>query len=123
MSNSTDLVPPLELCKLIPEGEFADSYFVWAKIDKWVILLRNCVEKNKAYIAEDVIYPAPTLQEIQASMPHCSCRHDHLGWTVVSFYVDGNRPEFESYPATAALKLYLKLNPSDPSAQSAPSDK
>lgn len=30
MSNLTDLVPPLNLCKLIPTGEFEDSAFVWA---------------------------------------------------------------------------------------------
>ena len=68
MSNLTDLVPPLELCQKIPAGEFEDSYFVWAKFDKWVILLRNCVKKNKAYIAEDAIYPAPTLQEIMEAI-------------------------------------------------------
>ena len=39
MSDLTDLIPPLELCKLIPSGEFEDSYFVWTKFDKWVILL------------------------------------------------------------------------------------
>jgi hypothetical protein len=30
MSNLIDLVPPLELCKLISKGEFEDSAFVWA---------------------------------------------------------------------------------------------
>lgn len=64
MSDLEKLVPSLELCKLIPAGEFEDSYFVWAKFDKWVILLRNCVKKNKAYITEPIICPAPTLQEI-----------------------------------------------------------
>ena len=68
MSNLKNLVPPLELCKLIPAGELEDSYFVWAKFDEWVILLRDCVEKNKAYITENVIHPAPTLQEIMEAI-------------------------------------------------------
>ena len=29
MSKLENLVPPLNLCKLIPQGEFADSAFVW----------------------------------------------------------------------------------------------
>ena len=68
MSDLKNLVPPQELCKLIPARELEDSYFVWAKFDKWVILLRNCVEKNKAYITEPIIYPAPTLQEIMEAI-------------------------------------------------------
>lgn len=31
MSNLTDLVPPLNLCKLIPQGEFTDAYAMWVK--------------------------------------------------------------------------------------------
>lgn len=31
MSKLESLVPPLELCKLIPAGEFADSAFIWDK--------------------------------------------------------------------------------------------
>lgn len=31
--NLKDLVPPLEMCKLIPEGEFAGSPFVW--VEEW----------------------------------------------------------------------------------------
>lgn len=29
MSKLEELVPPLELCKMIPEGEFEDSAFIW----------------------------------------------------------------------------------------------
>lgn len=110
MSNLTDLVPPLELCKLIPKGEFADSAFVWVVNGDYQPKFQIVDKRKYPFIPEDgaTLYPAPTLQEIQASMPHCSCRHDHLGWTVVSFYVNGIRPEFEENPATAALKLWLK---------------
>ena len=33
MSNLTELVPSLELCKLIPAGEFTDSAFVWLEVE------------------------------------------------------------------------------------------
>lgn len=116
MSNLTDLVPPLELCKLIPAGEFEDTAFQWQEA---TIKGKVCVDIIQHYPLEwkhpewANLYPAPTLQEIQASMPHCSCRHDHLGWTVVSFYVGGNGPEFERNPTTAALKLWLELKGSE----------
>lgn len=38
MSNLKSIVPPLELCKRIPAGEFEDSAMVWdihGKFDKW----------------------------------------------------------------------------------------
>jgi hypothetical protein len=69
--NLQDLVPPLELCKLIPKGEFEDSALVWAEIKK-----ENEV-KSYIYTADMVnyyatsfhkLYPAPTLQEILAEL-------------------------------------------------------
>lgn len=48
-----DLVPPLEICKQIPEGKFADSALVWLG--------------ERVYIrsGEDAVtFPAPTLEEI-----------------------------------------------------------
>lgn len=70
--NLQDLVPPLELCKLIPKGEFEDSALVWAEIKK-----ENEV-KSYIYTADMVnyyatsfhkLYPAPTLQEILEKLP------------------------------------------------------
>lgn len=91
MNNLTDLVPPLELCKLIPEGEFTESPFVW--VEEWAYDTINgkeveCfiyLELSSGYlvvnpkpteeVSEDIfnatgkrpvraITPAPTLEEI-----------------------------------------------------------
>lgn len=32
MSNLTELVPPRELCRKLPEGEFADSAFIHEEV-------------------------------------------------------------------------------------------
>ena len=131
MSNLTDLVPPLKLCKKIPAGEFKDSCFVRVKtFEGWVILLRNCVEKNKAYIT-GAIYPAPTLQEILEEL-HKQQENVFLKWSehaykewLVNAYTN-NEDKVEDYQAhdknlpTAALRLWLQL--SDKSDKSELSD-
>ena len=63
MSTLESLVPPLELCKQIPDGCFEDSAMVWATI--WddrtpFVVSREEAEGN----GMDIIYPAPTLEEI-----------------------------------------------------------
>lgn len=124
MSKLENLVPPLELCKLIPAGEFADSCFVRAKtFEGWVILLRDCVEKNKAYMTGFAIHPAPTLQEILAALPPYGKNEQILACCVPDWADFDARVFGESWrvgytgdcsindknPATAALKLWLKL--------------
>jgi hypothetical protein len=63
MSNLIDLVPPLELCKLIPRGEFEDSVALW-------VFFPKSDKKFHLYIREDIdwskaeTFPAPTTDEI-----------------------------------------------------------
>lgn len=70
-----ELVPPLELCKLIPKGEFEDSCFAWAcSCDKRVIEpfvdCRKYIEFCHRNVANaPAVYPAPTLEEIMAKLP------------------------------------------------------
>lgn len=80
MSNLESIVPPLELCKKIPEGEFEDTALVWVYDDVVEFLCRTSgceqihkkewqVEHNhprKIAIRRKCgqeIYPAPTLEE------------------------------------------------------------
>ena len=62
-----DLVPPLELCQQIPEGEFADSAFVWTQecgTKGWFVGHREDVEFcRKNLLNAPTVYPAPTLAE------------------------------------------------------------
>lgn len=107
--NLENLVPPLKLCKRIPEGAFADSALVWSRRasrfapHEWVI--------PRGYAAEvSDIAPAPTLAEI---MPECGnpfyMWNDGKGWEV---FCPANLKVLRNYdpnPATAALKLWLEL--------------
>lgn len=65
--NIEKIVPPLELCKKIPAGEFEDSAFVWLEVEipqenkkEWRV-----VNATKTILAcHNPKHPAPTLQEI-----------------------------------------------------------
>lgn len=59
-----DLVPPLELCKQIPEGKFKDSALVWSS----GYIKGNYVISQRGYGC-GYIAPAPTLQEIMNNLP------------------------------------------------------
>ena len=119
-----DIVPPFEMCVQIPSEKFIDSVFVWVfEYGKWEIQPRaHFVDKK------DGIYPAPTLQEIIAELTpgEDGCGEltqfgkDKHGWFMMTSFEgndDGYGSGFETYeekdrdnPATAALKLWLKLN-------------
>lgn len=116
MSNLAELVPPLDLCKLIPEGEFADTAFVRIGNTKIIALRRSAKWSfpNQPHI------PAPTLKEIMSELSLCDERGD-TGWFCMAgdpdhwsigncecdLYVK-NGTENKS-PEAAALKLWLNL--------------
>lgn len=118
MSELKNLVPPLELCKLIPQGEFEDSSAIW-------VFFPKSDEKFHLYLREDYDwsktenYPAPTLQEIlENSTTLCvtpEIFHAHKNyWTAQGENLndEGMYQFYHGYshnPATAALRLWLKL--------------
>lgn len=113
MSNLQDLVPPLELCKQIPEGKFEDSALIWVEncIGKMVVSPRDFPGKLNG---ENVIFhyrgiPAPTLQEIMDELVLKSNEPDCFwtgGWYVKADLLYGEFEEFDmTSPVTAALKL------------------
>ena len=62
------LVPPLELCKKIPEGEFEDSALVW--VGDQFYENKSVVDRGYQGIQRDGdIAPAPTAQEILEALP------------------------------------------------------
>ena len=74
------LVPPLDLCKQIPEGAFTNSVFVWSySCDKRktepFLDERDCIEFcRRDMVNAPPIYPAPTLAEIMGDCPDCFAR-------------------------------------------------
>ena len=117
MSNIESIVPPLELCKLIPAGEFEDSVFIWGyscdkRNTKPFVDERDCVEYcRRNMVNAPSVFPAPTLQEIMAEIPFSQVSilasgsfviHPRFGKNAILRYYDDNA-------ATAALKLWLKM--------------
>ena len=120
MSKLESIVPPLELCKMIPEGELEDAVFAWHYTEEKGILCRTsgcetfsrktwqvvrnhpCKIKIHRRLGEE-IFPAPTLEEIL----------DALVDTGVSFCRKGMaiRNEFHDYPVSAeeAIRLWLRM--------------
>lgn len=66
MSRLENLVPPLELCKQIPAGEFEDSALVWEKSEKY-FQATEIIDYEYKVVARDESkggFPAPTLEEV-----------------------------------------------------------
>lgn len=130
--NLKNLVPPLELCKKIPAGEFAESALMCEAMlgmaSRQVLDIRIIPRQkitNNPYVdrklgREYYIYPAPTLHEIMAELSLCDeycdtgwfCMvgdpdHWSIGNCECDLYVR-NGTESDS-PEAAALKVWLKM--------------
>ena len=117
--NLEDLVPPLELCKQIPEGKFKDSALVWWNKTEPSVYPREDVP---SLVIHGYSYPAPTLQEILREMASHPNKfrmitvevEDPNDFTVVVQFHDYWRDfQYDKNPATAALKLWLEVNKPD----------
>lgn len=110
MSNLETIVPPLELCKKIPAGEFADSALVWRVPNCSFPLEDEFYEIHQRDKCEswmkDKQIPAPTLQEIMEELTELqdAFRVGHDGeknkWKVAC-------SDYEDNAATAAIKAYF----------------
>lgn len=126
MSNLQDLVPPLELCKLIPAGEFDDAAFAWIHADvvgfvcrtsgceqvagkEWQIIRSNASRVIRARKRGEEIYPAPMLEEIMGAMPYCQIYRRKSGSFVVCYDLRWDQKVSAETGAMAALKVWLKL--------------
>ena len=116
MSKLEELVPPLNLCELIPKGEFEDSALRWLDEDEGVI-------PTAALTIPEKYIPAPTLQEIMEKLPPYA-KNEHILACCVPDWADFDARVFGEHwrvgytgdasindksPVTAALKLWLKL--------------
>jgi hypothetical protein len=136
MSKLEELVPPLELCKLIPKGEFEDCAFLWEAVVDMntgetvnthnVPRLLRVGSNPFVYheIAKEFhLYPAPTLEEIMAKLPPYA-KNEQILACCVPDWADFNARIFGEHwrvgytgdvsvndksPSTASLKLWLEL--------------
>ena len=117
MSNLKSIVPPLELCKQIPEGEFEDSALVWVYDDVVGFLCRTSgceqIHKKEWQLEHNhprkiairrksghEIYPAPTLAEILESIGEVET------WDTMTIYRITNGKQNLT---TTALKRWFKV--------------
>lgn len=113
MSDLADLVPPLSLCMKIPQGKFADSALVW-------VMRKKCFPDiaPRGFVFEcDVIYPAPTLNDILPALDDLglccpTAKFDCVEWSV--YWIDNHVNEIVcarktgKNPSTCALELWLE---------------
>ena len=127
-----NIVPPLELCKKIPEGEFEDSALVWVYDDVVGFLCRTSgceqIHKKEWQLEHNhprkiairrkcaqEIYPAPTLEEIITTLLtygwlvkiDCRIQLD----TFVELYSRTSNMRYAEYgpsASEAALRLWFK---------------
>ena len=114
------LVPPLELCKLIPKGEFEETELVHSLscAGEPFVQQRDIIQFAVRGV---ILCPAPTLAEIFAKLPQTSSvtwfqQEEYQNAYAVGCYILRHKPlkakrivEIDDNPATAALKLWLEL--------------
>lgn len=105
------IVASLELCKLIPAGEFEDTALIH------VLSPHGPCVMERPYGTQCEYYPAPTLEEIIADLPSeyedgsLSLGCNYIEYAGVEFAVDDTTfsSEEEGGFAAAALQLWLKM--------------
>ena len=114
MSNLESIVPPVELCKQIPAGEFEDSALVWCRVRGEDVV---CQREHWVGVFGMSPVPAPTLEEIINKLPHeyeegrfCvwdnGIEYDtHDGWLIEDTNFCNEPDGF----AAAALRLWFKV--------------
>ena len=121
MCRLQDIVPPLELCKLIPAGEFEDSAMYWGDLFGVAdVFPRKCGDCDTFGViqTERYIFPAPTLQEILEEL-HKHQEDVFLKWSeyayhewLINAYSHGRNEDYQEHDkniATAALKVWLQM--------------
>ena len=119
--NLEQFVPPLELCKQIPQGAFADSALVWTE-SNFTAIIQARYFVTERHVWQPGICPAPTFAEILAALDAIfdDCEYDVCVWNaaqpgewgiqIVVFGRTVNHTEYGANPATAALKLWMEVN-------------
>ena len=123
MSNLESIVPPLELCKQIPAGEFEDSVLVWKHheiffrgidiMDQTDRVTFRADEQNDivSTYSSTRYYPAPTLAEIMAKLPEGvrmrmrTARNRERHFQIYHYSYE----TWTNLPAAAALRMWLRI--------------
>lgn len=108
--NLQEIVPPLDLCKQIPKGEFKDSFFcyVWCSFREEYIICKSDWEHT-----QDFCCPAPTLQEILEDLPRdfefSRCYEDNVPTEKYITIIGTEIGEVGNNGAESAMKTWLNI--------------
>ena len=121
MSKLESIVPPLELCKLIPAGEFEDSVLVWLYWAKDESSFGNVVPRILKDQFSSILpglgavlkaeVPAPTLAEILAKLPEGvqmrmrTARNRERHFQIYHYSYE----TWTNLPAAGALRMWLRI--------------
>lgn len=103
------IVAGLELCKLIPAGEFEDTALVWRydRICGFICLVPGHPDETAKLRNGGMIYPAPTVEEIMEKLDEpVLWRSDNGKWRCLCNHVLAQKRENAS---EAALRLWLRV--------------
>lgn len=111
MSELKDIVPPLELCKQIPAGEFEESVLVWTEHGVRSSEELSRLEFCKNLTIRKLTFPAPTLAEILAELPEGvqmrmrTARNRERHFQIYHYSYEA----WTNLPAAAALRMWLRI--------------
>lgn len=117
MSKLDEIVPDLELCKLIPEGEFADSALVWTPHGVRSVEELGRLEFCKGLPIRKMTIPAPTQVEIMSDMSKTRFGLKLTGYRGRWRISMGPYSHLGDNTASAALRLWMRLRGIDFSRQ------
>lgn len=117
MSKLEKIVPSMELCKKIPEGEFRDTTLVWETYSSKysiepVVIDRETSESTPHEFVKNV-YPAPTLNEIMDMLKDITERpniyYGKLTKTWVCDSMEYLAPIRDKNSVSAAIRMWFKV--------------
>ena len=100
-----ELVPPWDLCKKIPAGEFKDSCYVMIGNDS---IVQRADVRTVSGSEQSGIYPAPTVAEIMEEIPYSKLKRTSHAFFFERKHVTGAWSGGYN-AAEAALQVYFKL--------------
>lgn len=110
MSNLKSLVPPPDLCKQIPAGEFADSALVWCRVRG-----EDAVCPRTQWVGVDGMgpVPAPTSEEIIIEIgktyKYPKLTYCYNYWDITSYTGSTNAEIFCIKPEPTASEVAIRL--------------
>ena len=116
MRSFENIVASLELCKLIPAGEFEDTALVWKERTGNISRVKIREPEDISYKVESAevnYFPAPTLEEIRWELRNLSVAI-HENRIIVSCKINPENWISETvfpgeHDADAALRLWFKV--------------